>query len=46
MKNDIRVLIIWECTVRDMKMSADIYLDIMNKLENFLFDNTQKFVQL
>jgi len=45
-QNDIRVLIIWECTVRNMKMNADANFNIMNKLENFIFDNTQTFVQL
>jgi DNA mismatch endonuclease (patch repair protein) len=46
LKSSIRVLIIWECTVRSMKSNAETYNEIINRIEDFIHNENQQFLEI
>ena len=45
-RNSIRVLIIWECSVRKMKASIETHNDIMSKIESFIGTGCLQYLEI
>jgi DNA mismatch endonuclease (patch repair protein) len=45
-KSGIRVLIIWECSVRNMKNNTDNYNEVITQTEDFIQNNNQQFKEI
>jgi DNA mismatch endonuclease (patch repair protein) len=44
--NGVRILIIWECTVNKMKTNIELHNEIISRIEIFLNDNDQLFLEI
>ena len=45
-KDGIRILIVWECTVKKMKHDTKTHDEVMSQIEGFINDNEQSYQEI
>lgn len=46
LNSGIRVLVIWECSIKKMKNNTCIYNEMMSRIENFIFRENQCYLEI
>jgi len=45
-EHGVRVLVVWECTVKKMKSDAGLHGDVISQIEDFIFTGSTMFVEV
>ena len=45
-KNQIRVMVVWECTIKRMMSDNSVCLDYLDKIYNFFSEDTSQYIEL
>ena len=45
-QNGVRVLIVWECTIKKMKQSPNAHEEVMSRIDVFLNNEKQSFLEI
>ena len=46
LENNVRVLIVWECTVRKIKHNLKAHDEVMEQIENFIFNTNHQYLEI
>ena len=45
-KNGVRVLIVWECTIKKMKSNSEFYNRIITQIDDFIINRSTQFLEI